>query len=41
MTIQRLDHVGIMVKNIEDSIQFYERVFGLEVLNRMPMELQN
>ncbi|MET3210960.1 UNVERIFIED_CONTAM: lactoylglutathione lyase [Paenibacillus sp. PvR008] len=36
MAIQKVDHVGIMVKNIEESIQFYKLVFGLEVLKRMP-----
>jgi lactoylglutathione lyase len=31
MTIKRLEHTGIMVKDIEVSINFYQDVLGLEL----------
>lgn len=31
MAIRKLEHVGIMVKNIERSIAFYQEVIGMEL----------
>lgn len=30
----KIDHIGIAVKSLEDSIPFYEKSFGLTVLHR-------
>ncbi|WCN37299.1 VOC family protein [Aneurinibacillus uraniidurans] len=35
MAVKRIEHVGIMVKDIEKSIQFYQEVIGLELIKRM------
>jgi len=35
MAIRKLEHVGIMVKNLETSIRFYTEVLGLEHLKTM------
>ncbi|NHN32658.1 VOC family protein [Paenibacillus agricola] len=34
MTKRKIDHVGIMVNDMETSIRFYTEVAGLEVKNR-------
>jgi lactoylglutathione lyase len=31
MAIKRIEHVGVMVANLEDSIRFYEEVIGLKL----------
>jgi lactoylglutathione lyase len=31
MAVKKLEHVGIMVKSIEDSVAFYQNVLGLEL----------
>lgn len=36
MAITKLDHVGIMVTDLEKSLRFYEQVIGLIVTNRRP-----
>lgn len=36
MTIQKIEHVGLMVKDIETSIAFYTNVLGLKHLRTMP-----
>lgn len=36
MSIQKIEHVGLMVKDIETSIQFYTKVLGLKHLRTMP-----
>lgn len=36
MTIQKIEHVGIMVNDIEASISFYTKVLGLKHLRTMP-----
>ena len=33
MTISYIEHIGIAVKNLEESIKFYEEVLGLECYN--------
>lgn len=35
MAIKKLEHVGIMVKNLETSIAFYRDVIGMEHLGTM------
>lgn len=34
MPLKKLEHVGIQVKDIDASIEFYTRVLGLELLER-------
>lgn len=36
MTKKRIDHVGVMVKNIEASIAFYTEMLGFELKGRIP-----
>ncbi|WP_110113715.1 VOC family protein [Bacillus sp. CGMCC 1.16541] len=36
MTIKKLEHVGVQVKDIETSIQFYQDIVGLELMDRFP-----
>ena len=36
MSIQKIEHVGLMVKDIETSIHFYTKVLGLKHLRTMP-----
>ena len=31
MKVLKVDHVGIAVKNLEESMKFYEEVLGLKV----------
>ncbi len=33
MNISHIEHIGIAVKNLEESIKFYEEVLGLECYN--------
>ncbi|MDZ5609053.1 VOC family protein [Bacillus pseudomycoides] len=35
MPVRRIDHVGLMVANLETSISFYEKVVGLKLIKRM------
>ncbi|PFK47000.1 glyoxalase [Bacillus cereus] len=35
MPVRRIEHVGIMVVNLETSISFYEDVVGLRLIKRM------
>ncbi|WP_439741401.1 VOC family protein [Bacillus pseudomycoides] len=35
MPVRRIEHVGIMVANLETSISFYEEVVGLKLIKRM------
>lgn len=35
MPIRRIEHVGLMVANLETSITFYEKVVGLQLIKRM------
>ncbi|WP_174733050.1 VOC family protein [Mesobacillus harenae] len=32
----KLDHVGIMVRDIETSIKFYQNIVGMELKDRVP-----
>ncbi|RIJ89156.1 MAG: glyoxalase [Candidatus Brocadia sp.] len=34
MAIRKLEHVGVMVKDIEISIDFYQNVLGLDLLDK-------
>jgi lactoylglutathione lyase len=34
MAIKKLEHVGVMVSDLEVSIDFYEKVLGLDLLDR-------
>ncbi|KKO55232.1 VOC family protein [Paenibacillus sp. DMB20] len=36
MAQKRLDHVGIMVRDLEQTISFYTKVVGLELKGRLP-----
>lgn len=36
MSIQKIEHVGVMVRSIETSIAFYTKVLGLKHLRTMP-----
>ncbi|GLV12396.1 glyoxalase [Alicyclobacillus hesperidum] len=31
MTIRKLEHTGVMVNNLEESIDFYTRILGMEL----------
>ena len=33
-----MTHVGLRVANMEKSVEFYSRIFGMEELARMPLE---
>ncbi|WP_369903294.1 VOC family protein [Bacillus manliponensis] len=35
MPVNRIEHVGLMVANLEASIAFYEKVVGLTLIKRM------
>ncbi|MBJ8029450.1 VOC family protein [Bacillus cereus group sp. N21] len=35
MPVRRIEHVGIMVANLETSLSFYEEVIGLKLIKRM------
>lgn len=35
MAVRKIEHVGIMVKHMETSIDFYKRVLGLELLGTL------
>ncbi|MCD7034148.1 VOC family protein [Metabacillus sp. GX 13764] len=34
MAIEKLEHVGIMVKDLETSISFYQDIIGLDVIDK-------
>ena len=36
MAIQKLEHVGIQVKDMKASIQFYQDIVGLELIDHFP-----
>ncbi|MBM7704655.1 VOC family protein [Metabacillus iocasae] len=36
MGIRKLEHVGVQVKDIEASIQFYQDIVGLQLLDQFP-----
>lgn len=36
MTILKFEHVGVQVKDIEDSIEFYTQKVGLELIETLP-----
>ncbi|WP_100407319.1 VOC family protein [Bacillus solitudinis] len=38
MAVQKIEHVGIMVADIETSIAFYKDVIGLDVFDRLDLE---
>ncbi|NGY84003.1 VOC family protein [Bacillus megaterium] len=36
MTILKFEHVGVQVKDIEESIEFYSQKVGLELIEKLP-----
>lgn len=36
MAILKFEHVGVQVKNIEESIEFYTQKVGLELIEKLP-----
>lgn len=34
MAIEKIDHIGVMVKDLEASISFYQDILGLDVIHR-------
>lgn len=36
MTILKFEHVGVQVKDIEESIEFYTQKVGLELIEKLP-----
>jgi methylmalonyl-CoA/ethylmalonyl-CoA epimerase len=41
MNITKIEHIGIAVKNLEDSIKLYENVFGLKCYSIEEVKDQN
>jgi len=39
--LERVDHIGMAVKDVEKSISFFEEVFGAELLRKNVVEEQN
>jgi lactoylglutathione lyase len=35
MTVKKIEHVGVMVRDINMSIEFYEKVVGLQLLHTL------
>lgn len=35
MAVKKIDHVGVMVKDIYASTQFYSKVLGMEFLGKL------
>ncbi|KEK23240.1 VOC family protein [Bacillus gaemokensis] len=35
MPVRRIEHIGLMVENLETSISFYEEIVGLKLIKRM------
>jgi len=40
MAIKKLEHVGVMVKNMETSVHFYEQVLGLDLMERFAINAE-
>ena len=38
--VNKLDHIGIAVKDLEESVKFYEEVLGLKLLGIVTVEEQ-
>jgi methylmalonyl-CoA/ethylmalonyl-CoA epimerase len=38
MILQRIDHVGYAVEDLEEAVRFHERLYGAEVVHRETME---
>lgn len=38
MILQRIDHVGYAVENLEEAIRYHERLYGAEVAHRERMD---
>ncbi|WP_088102049.1 VOC family protein [Halalkalibacter urbisdiaboli] len=38
MAVKKIEHVGIMVSNMEASIAFYRDIIGLELFDRLDLE---
>ena len=36
--IKKIDHIGIVVENLEDAINMYQRVYGLKPIKRETLE---
>jgi methylmalonyl-CoA/ethylmalonyl-CoA epimerase len=41
MEIKKIEHIGIAVKNLEDSIKFYEEILGLKCYSVEEIKDQN
>jgi lactoylglutathione lyase len=39
MAVRKLEHVGVMVSDIEVSVDFYQNVLGLDLLDRLAINL--
>jgi lactoylglutathione lyase len=35
--VKKLEHIGVMVKNMDESIKFYEDVIGMKLDRRVPL----
>jgi methylmalonyl-CoA/ethylmalonyl-CoA epimerase len=38
MILQRIDHVGYAVEDLEEAVRYHERLYGAEVVHRETME---
>ena len=36
--IQKINHVGIAVKNVDEAVKFFEENFGAELINKVELE---
>ena len=36
--IQKINHVGIAVKNVDEAVRFFEENFGAELINKVELE---
>lgn len=36
--MKKLEHIGVMVKNMDESIRFYTEVLGLQLDRRVPLD---
>lgn len=41
MSIKKLEHVGVMVKDLETSIDFYQNILGFDLFNKIEVSGSN